>query len=176
MIRRKILILDDDTELRMPFFHIMLNPHEVHHAPTADICMQLLRNQTILPSYDYIFLDHDLELSGANCGDGREVIKFITSDPAVSSALHCTGTQFIVHSLNSTFSPDMVRELETAGFRVCRRAYAWHDRDHLRSLSDSDWPMDLERWGCRYPTEDACVYGLEHRAKLVSQQGTLVWE
>jgi len=171
---KRILVLDDDIPLRMPFFRIYLNQHEVHEAPTSDVCIRLL--QTMGPdAYDYIFLDHDLEMSGSNCGDGREVVKFIVTDRGISTALLYKQTKFIVHSLNSTFSPGMVRELEAAGLRVCRRAYAWHDREHLSAIADNAWPMDLERWGCRYPTEDASIYELEHRAKLVNQQGTLMW-
>lgn len=173
MTRRKILILEDDVN-RMSFFRVYLRDHEVHHAPTSSACVRLLQAMTV--AYDYIFLDHDLDLSGQNCGDGREVVRFITNVKAICSALRYAQTKVIIHSLNSTFSPDMVRELEIAGFRVCRRAYAWFDRNHLKALADNAWPMALERWGCRYPAEDACVYGLEHRAKLVNQQGTLIWE
>lgn len=169
---KRILILEDDVNGRMPFFRIYLNAHVVQEATNLKAFVYCLE-ETL--AYDYIFMDHDLEMSGPNCGDGREAVKFISDDSLVRTRLLDHGTKFIIHSLNSQFSPDMVRELESMGFPVCRRTYAWHDGVDLRAISGQGWPMANERWLCRYPAGEAGCYEPKHRAQLVSQQGTLMW-
>lgn len=58
--------------------------------------------------FDYLFLDHDLDLSGPNSGSGSDVARFLADNPG-----HVSGdTQVIIHSWNSYGVANMVNLLK----------------------------------------------------------------
>ena len=125
------LILDDDSK-RIDNFHLHL-PH-AHWARTADQCIHAL--QTL--DYKGLFLDHDLEMSGAGHGNGMDVVRWLCQ--------HHTQLDFIViHSLNLDAVPHMYTSLRSYSYNVTRHREAWTSVSNLANLAQGKFTFE-EKW------------------------------
>jgi len=106
-----ILFLDDD-EKRIDTFGKKIYPDFANIVTTASTAIQYLNS---IPSWDYVFLDHDLggeQLVDSNRKDcGMEVVRWIVQHkPNID--------QIVVHSWNSPAGNEMVAKLRDAGYNA----------------------------------------------------------
>jgi hypothetical protein len=124
----KILVLDDSM-MRHAFFKMGFAEAQLVPALTARQAVDLLRAE----AFDAVFLDHDLEGSGPECGDGRDVTTAIramvdSGEYLSANAVHC------VHSFNDEYGPIMCGHLSKAGLNVRRCVNAWRERRAMAEL------------------------------------------
>lgn len=129
-----ILILDD-CEIRHQLFKVHLDGAKVHQARTAREAIELL----LLQSFDVLFLDHDLDMSGIMAGDGRDVVAEI--EQAIKRGnYHSRDAMHCVHSFNDEYGPIMHRRLQAAGLKVSRCVGAWaRHRDLDTLVTEENW-------------------------------------
>ena len=98
----RILFLDDD-DYRVADFKDRTGLDVVWAKTCSEFIAYLQSNR-----FDYIFLDHDLDLSGPNAGNGMDAAKFLADNPG-----HVSGdTQVVIHSWNSYGVANMVNVLK----------------------------------------------------------------
>lgn len=130
----------DDSRTRHELFGHYLKGANVVHAWTASEAYPLLRHR----KFDVVFLDHDLEESGAHCGSGTEVVTAIAVLHRMSMypshvARHC------IHSLNPGKAQEMFDVLRTL-VTTNRCTRAWEEAAALAELRTSgEWTLP-ERW------------------------------
>lgn len=151
-----ILVLDDEPSRAECFEHAFFGDEDDEvelvfaHTHSARLCRALLAEQP----WDVVFLDHDLDLAQAHFGcfdpgNGTQLVEWLTK---LGPAPRWSETLFIVHSINDERGRWMAQELISAGFRTCRRAYAWMDVPELRNLVNLRyWSVLDERWDCSWP-------------------------
>lgn len=109
----RVLILDDDPK-RHDAFERMIKDAKITRAYTAPQAVQLLRKR---PTFDLVFLDHDLPMSSelvgvADPGCGLQVAAFIAENPG------CRPRRVWIHTWNNTARVKMARMLRSAGIDV----------------------------------------------------------
>jgi len=113
----RILILED-TDERIVQFKRKLIGKQVTFTKKADECIKLLTEE---PTFDYIFLDHDLsvEFSRPGKGTGYEVADWIASNPSKAPR------HILIHSLNNIGAAAMMKRLGDADIRASYIPFLW---------------------------------------------------
>jgi len=121
MTKNRVLILDDDPG-RHDAFNLMLPDAQVFHTYTAGQAIRALKKN---PTFDVVFLDHDLpksqELVGVrDPGDGLQVATFIADQLDPSRIPH----QIVIHSWNKAGSRAMARALKKTDCLVTQKRFS----------------------------------------------------
>ncbi len=117
----RILILED-TDERIKKFRQKLIGHEVTVTKSSTECIKILTDQ---PTFDYIFLDHDLcvEFSKPGKDTGYKVAEWISNNP-----LRCP-RHVLIHSLNNTGAAAMMARLGEVNIRATYIPFLWEKLD-----------------------------------------------
>jgi hypothetical protein len=135
-----IFILDDSPQRHYKFRSSLIGA-SVDPAHTATEAYTRLRHKP----YDVVFLDHDLEGSGPQCGSGTEVVTAIAVLMRMgmypsAKAIHC------VHSLNPERADYMYKLLKELGLETKRCAEAWEEETALEVLAAGGAWEFPEKW------------------------------
>lgn len=120
-----IVVLDDDVKRHAQFSRHLIGHPTKHVSTAAEAVEAIERYQPRL-----VFLDYDLDLNGTPTevsGTGADVAAHLVerADDLADRV------QVVVHSLNPLAGLAMVDALNTAGYRVAHKPFAWEDQRAL---------------------------------------------
>lgn len=140
MIIRILLIEDDQLRVEKISAWLPENVRLVNAASAGRVLGILKRDRN---EYAGVMLDHDLQLQAATSKDmelsGSTVVKWI-------KAMVSPDVPILVHSMNRTMSPGMVKYLEESGFSVTRIPMEDLTKEYFLSWLD----YVRECWADRY--------------------------